>query len=281
MAEDELEFARGAVNSACQILYKGFHASDPLEIDRKDDQSFVTSLDNQLSDHILELCRAEDFPLLSEEEGSTAQHGDDEMYILDPVDGTDDLVKASQSKRGVSVGGVSLGLWRKRPVMGVVGFALLGGPTVLYSAYDGKGAWREMNGNKIQLQIDNQPTKGVVLITAKENPLADYLAKRLTESGFVPMKIDGAVFKACAIADSELLAMYKLDGLVVPAGPVVGFASYGVHLHDIAATTCLVREAGGVVTEPKNIAGKQAFVAASNYDVYEQLMNILTEEAVL
>lgn len=278
MGDDELGFARGAVSSACNLLYEGFHAPDPLKVDLKNDQSFVTSLDNQVSDHIAELCRIKDVSILSEEEGSTARHGDDEMYVLDPIDGTGNLVEASQNNYGVSIGGVSLGLWRQRPVLGVVGFPLLGSPTVLYSAYEGEGAWREINGNKIRLWVDAQPTRGTVLITAKENARADYLVKRLSELGFMPLKIDGAVFKACAVADPELLKLYKFEGFVAPEGPVVGFVSYGVYLHDIAATACLVREAGGVVTEPKNTSDSQPFVAANNSIVYEQLIKLLDEK---
>ena len=277
MDNDELGFACGAVSSACHLLYEGFHAPDPLKVDLKSDQSFVTSLDNHLNDHIAELCRIKGVPLLSEEEGSTAQHGDGEMYVLDPVDGTGDLVVASQNKRGVSIGGVSLGLWRQHPVLGVVGFPLLGSPTVLYSAHEDKGAWREINGKREQLQVDQQITKGIVLITAKENAAAEYLAKRLTDLGFTPMKIDGAVFKSCAVADPDLLKMYRQDHLTVPEGTVIGYVSYGVYLHDVAAAGCIVREAGGVTTDVRNTDGTQAFVAANSSLVYEQLTALLAE----
>lgn len=280
MDEDRLEFARAAVSSACRLLYEGFHAPNPLKVDVKNDQSFVTSLDNQLNSHIAQLCRAKGVPLLTEEEGSTALHGDDGMYVLDPIDGTGNLVEASQNKHDVSIGGVSLGFWQKHPVLGVIGFPLLGSPTVIYSAYEGEGAWREINGKRDRLRLNVQPVRGVVLITAKENAQASYLMKRLSELGFAPMKIDGAVFKACAVADPELLKMYTLDGLVVPEGPVVGFVSYGVYLHDIAATACLVREAGGIVTTPKNIEDSQPFVAANNSSVYETLMMIINKEVV-
>lgn len=278
MGEDELKFAQSAVVSACQILYEGFHASDTLKIDTKDDQSFVTSLDNRLNDHIAELCRAKGVLLLSEEEGSTARHGDDEMYVLDPVDGTGDLVMASQTERGVSIGGVSLGLWRKRPVLGVVGFALLGSPTVLYSAYEGQGAWREIHGKREQLHVDPHQSKGIVLITAKENAEAEYLLRRISELGLTPLKIDGAVFKSCAVADPDLLRMYKQDHLTIPDGTVVGYISYGVHLHDVAAAACIVREAGGVTSDVVNAEGTQAFAAAVNREVYEQLVEILGED---
>lgn len=277
MDETKVGFARGVVSSACQLLYEGFHAADPLKIDLKNDQSPVTSLDNQLNDHIAELCRNNGLLLLSEEEGSTARHGDDDMYVLDPIDGTGNLVEAWQQKQGVSIAGVSLGFWRQHAVFGVAGFPLLGSPTVLYSASEGQGAWREIHGRRDRIQVDAKPTRGVVLITAKENAQADYLAKRLTELGFTPMKIDGAVFKACAVADPELLKMYKLDRLVVPEGAVVGFASYGVYLHDIAATSRIVQEAGGVITAPQNSAGKQSFVAANNAEVHKTLSEILEE----
>lgn len=278
MGEAGIEFARRAVGSACQLLYEGFHAADSLKINLKNDQSPVTSLDNQLNDHIAQLCRNNGFLLLSEEEGSTAQHGDNSMYVLDPIDGTGNLVEAWQQKQSVSIGGVSLGFWRQHSVFGVVGFPLLGSPTVVYSAGEGEGAWREINGKRDRLQVDTKPTRGVVLITAKENAQADYLAKRLTELGFVPMKIDGAVFKACAVADPGLLKMYKLDGLVIPEGVVVGFASYGVYLHDVAATSRIVQEAGGVATAPQNSAEKQSFVAANNAEVHKTLSELLEEK---
>jgi 3'-phosphoadenosine 5'-phosphosulfate (PAPS) 3'-phosphatase len=267
----ELAFAQQTVASASEFLYNGFHAPKELLIETKSDDTFVTDLDQAVSDVVAGACHKR-WALLSEEKGSTAKHGQDNMFVLDPIDGTRDLIEARQNGYNAAACAVSLGLWRGDSVLGVVGLPLLGSPTVIYSATKGDGAWREIAGQRTPLVMDSQPTRGVVLSTDKGTEKAHEVNRTLARMGFTPVGMSGSVFKGCAVADPSLLERYHRPGFVVPQGPIVGFVSLGVHLHDVAAITRIVREAGGTATQPKNIAGKQSWAAANNQEVYELLM---------
>ncbi|HYG83649.1 MAG TPA: inositol monophosphatase family protein [Verrucomicrobiae bacterium] len=269
---DELHFARGVIRNCNELIEDVFHKGK-LTVITKSDGTKKTPLDDAVSEMVVGLYRH--LRVLSEEDGSTAKYGDNGIVVLDPVDGTHDLIAGQSRRPRVSLAGPSIGLWNKEPVVGVVGLPLLGGEPVIYSASKGSGAFRTVRKSQERLSLDSQPTKGTVLVTVKKTPEAQKLINNLNAQGFTPWRVDGAVFKACAVADPELLKMYRLRGFMPPAGPVVGFVSRGVHLHDVAAAWSIVTEAGGVATMLKNAPGKQPWIAANNTRVYELLKHAM------
>ncbi|HEU5121500.1 MAG TPA: inositol monophosphatase family protein [Candidatus Saccharimonadales bacterium] len=274
--EDDFQSARRIIAEANSVLAEAFYSPGALVISNKSDGTKVTNLDQLISDFVVKYCWHYGRTLLSEENGSTAVYGQDGMFILDPVDGTHNLIEAKELNLGVSLAGVSLGLWLQSPVMGVVGFPLLGSPPATYMAYKDGGAWREYAGEFNRLEIDTRPTRGVVFVTTSQSQSVDRFIATLRDMGFTPFRTDGAVFKACALVDPALPELYRHPTFAMPEGPVVGFVSRRVHLHDVAAVTCIVREAGGVATEPKNAEGKQVWAAANNPEVHSLLMEAAT-----
>jgi fructose-1,6-bisphosphatase/inositol monophosphatase family enzyme len=253
------------------MLAEHFHSPKPLVIFDKDDGTKVTDLDLLISDFVANACWQYGKALLSEERGSLATYGQDDIFVLDPIDGTHDLIEAKERRRGVSLAGVSLALWQQSSVLGVVGFPLLGSPPVTYMAYRGGGAWRESDGQLNPVYVDATPTRGIVFVTTAQTEGARRLIQTLRKTGFTPFRAEGAVFKACAVVDPSLSSMYRRFDFVLPRAPIVGFVSRGVHLHDIAAVACIVREAGGVTTEPVNAEDKQVWAAANNQEVHDLL----------
>jgi fructose-1,6-bisphosphatase/inositol monophosphatase family enzyme len=213
---------------------------DPLS--GKPHRSIVTAGDQVISDRVVAFFAIQDRPVASEEQGGTAVYGTPDAEYLDPINGTKNVVEARRLLDSQSIGAFSLGsAVGGRLVRGVVNFPLLDRPR-LYWAEEGRGAFRVMDGHyeEGRLQINPEPTRGIVLVAENNSPHA----ARLQAAGLTPLKQFGAVFKACCVADPNLLAEY--DPQVLPGDAVVGFLSASTQAHDYAAAKVLISEAGGL-----------------------------------
>ena len=271
----ELALTSELIRQSGKLARKLFY-SDGFKVHTKSDGSRVTSIDLAVNDYIVATAAREGVNVRSEEEGSTARYGEDGVFDLDPIDSTSDLIEGYARRPRRSNAAPSLGFWNKEPVAGAVVFPLLGVPSITYLASKGRGAYREQRGRKVRLKIDTAPTRGVVFVSSKTHlPAVQAISGTLREMGYTPISEHGAVFKASCAADRELLRQYRHNGVYDSGIPVVGFLSRGVYLHDVAAVTCIVREAGGVTSSPLNQPGKQPWVAANNEAVYADLMRVI------
>ena len=112
---------------------------------------------------------------------------------------------------------------------------------------------------------------GVVLASPRAR---GSVIERLKAMGFTPFTSDGAVYNACYLADPTLLPAYHADA---PQLPVVGYISDGAWLHDHAASSLIVTEAGGIATaldggDLKTSEGPSGCVMASSRSIHTQLL---------
>jgi 3'(2'), 5'-bisphosphate nucleotidase len=270
----ELELVVELIRRSGEISAQLFH-SDDFEVFVKDGGSTVTSIDLAVSDYVVSAAQARGFRVCSEEAGSTAQYGEDGILYLDPIDSTSNLVRGYQQQPRRSLAAPSLGFWDNGSVAGAVVFPLLGVAPIMYSACKGGGAYREQDGRRAPLEIDTAPTRGLVFVTSKNTPVAQKMNEKLSRMGYTPLPVHGAVFKACGVADRDLLRQYPYHAAHDSTLPVVGHVSQKVYLHDVAAATCIVREAGGVTTSPLCQEGKQPWIAANNQAVYDDLLELI------
>ncbi len=269
----ELNLVSELVRESGELANELFN-SDGFEVHIKGD-SRVTNIDLAVSDYVIAAAAKRGINVRSEEEGSTAHYGEDGVLDLDPIDSTSDLIEGYARQPRRSNAAPSLGFWNKEPVVGAVTFPLLGVPPITYLASKDGGAYREQAGRKTRLKIDTTPTHGIVFVSSKTHtPAAQAVSKMLCEMGYTPVPEHGAVFKASCVADRELLRQYPYNGVYDLGIPVVGILTRKVYLHDIAAVTCIVREAGGVATSPLNQPGRQMWIAANNQTVYDDLMSV-------
>jgi len=271
---NELDLVVELIEESGKLASQLFH-SDGFKVFVKDDGSKVTSIDIAVNDYVVEVARKRGIRVRSEEAGSTARYGERGVLDLDPIDGTNDLIEGYRQRPRRSLAAPSLGFWDEEPVAGAVVFPLLGVAPITYFAHKNSGAYREQGGRKVRLQIDTTPTRGIVFVTSDKNtPAAQNMSRALSQMGYTPVAEHGAVFKACGMADREILRQYPHHAARNSTLPVVGFVSRKVHLHDVAATTCIVREAGGVTTSPQNREGRQPWIAANSQAVYNDLMEL-------
>lgn len=268
----ELNLARTLTRGSLKYFVPLFREKKIKVVESKGAEGDATNLGLSVSDDIVAAAGREGYRVLTEERGGSAQHGDNKIFVLDPDDGTADSLEGQFREPPRSTCACALAYWDHEPVVGAVRLPLLGIDLVTYYASKGEGAFREYGKKRERIKVDLKPEKGIVMVSVKDNALTHTLMEKVRRAGHTPVQVDGAVFKACAVADPWLLYQYLPE---VPELPVVGFCSVGLHLHDMAATTCIVREAGGVATSPLNREGKQAWAAANNSKVYRSLMGCL------
>ncbi len=245
-------------------IKKYFHLAD-LPEETKPDESIVTAADLAVSDAVIHFFGAMGRNVVSEERGRTAEYGDPNAEYLDPIDGTNDFVKARKIG-GYSIAAFSLASAIEGHVRrGVVNLPLLHVPRLYWAEEDG-GAFRARKRDdepeRLQVAMETKG-KGAILVSKNSLPYIDHLEAM----GFTTIALGGAVFKACAVADPSLLESHGRM-LLPPGERVVGFVSDSAQAHDYAGAKPIVENAGGFTcgtdgAELQLTAGKHGCVFAA------------------
>ena len=221
--------ALAAADAASEVILRHAGDSAALAPEEKAAGDYVTAVDREAEAAAVAVLRgaSPDIPVVAEEGGG---EGGDRSWIVDPVDGTTNLV------RGFPVVGVSVALMEEgRPVVGAVAGPHLG---EIWSAVEGGGA---VDGRGRRLTVAQHAPAASVVATGfpfrrkDEATLARYLS----------------VFMGALISFEDLrrAGAASLDLAYAAAGVFDGFFELNLSLWDIAAGALLVREAGGVVTD--------------------------------
>lgn len=219
---------------------------------------YVTQVDTDIQNFLAkELGRlAPEIQFLGEEEGLHQMTGDT-YWILDPIDGTTNLIHDYQH----SV--VSLGLYDKGEI--VMGIVYDPFREDVYHAQKGKGSF--LNGNPIQ--VSAAETLGETIVAIGTSPYD----KELAEKNF---RCFQRIFEKSQ--DIRRTGSAALDLAYVACGRTGGFFEARLSPWDFAAGMLLVTEAGGRVTdyagEPLNLL-KRGSVVASNGKIHEALRALL------
>lgn len=239
----------------------------------KDDDTIVTEADLAISDWVVAFYRQYGRGVVSEERGRSAEYGAFDAEYLDPIDGTRNFSEARkfghQSIAAFSQGCVSNG----RIVRGVVNFPLMHYPR-LYWAEETLGAYRVMteNGPEVPLEVDQRPTRGVVLVSENYSRFDEPLER----CGLTAVHLGPTVFRACAVADEHLVNDF--DPRIVPLGEkVIGFISSRTSAHGYVGAAAVVRAAGGIACgtdggELLLTAGKNGCIFANNETTRDMLI---------
>lgn len=219
---------------------------------------YVTQVDTDIQNFLArELgSRFPDIQFLGEEEGLHEMSGDT-YWILDPIDGTTNLIHDYQH----SV--VSLALCEKGEItMGVVYDPFR---EDVYHAQKGKGSF--LNGSPIHVSEAESLSKTIVSVGTSPYD------RELSEQNFQRIR---RVFDSAQ--DIRRTGTAAMDLAYVACGRTGGFFEPRLSPWDFAAGQLLVREAGGQVTdfagETLNLLARGS-VVASNGKIHEELRGLL------
>ncbi|WP_412500966.1 inositol-1-monophosphatase [Shewanella chilikensis] len=225
-----LTIAVRAARAAGQTIMRAYTELDRIEVDAKGVNDFVTSVDKEAEAAIIYQIRKSypDHSIVGEENGENRGTNQDYLWIVDPLDGTNNFVNS------VPHFAVSIAMQYK----GKTEVAVVYDPVrdELFSAVRGKGA----KLNDFRLRVNNVNDLGGSLVATG----FPFKARQHTETY---MKLFGEAFSLSA--DLRRAGSAALDLAYVAAGRVDAFFELGLKPWDIAAGDLIVREAGGTVTD--------------------------------
>ncbi|MDJ0807824.1 MAG: inositol monophosphatase family protein [Gammaproteobacteria bacterium] len=235
-----LNIAIRAAREAGRVLTRSFNRLDTLTITDKGKNEFVSEVDRNAEQVIIDVLR-DKYPshaILAEESGSHS--GNEYQWIIDPLDGTTNYL------HGFPQFSISIGLKVKgRMEVGVVYDPI---KEEMFTSSRGEGA--QLNDRKIRV-TNRKGLPGALLGTGI--PYRDF---RFTQN-YLGMLQD-LIQDTAGIRRPGSAA---LDFAYVAAGRLDGFWELGLAQWDFAAGSLLVREAGGVVTD---IGGGEHYLDTGN-----------------
>jgi len=250
-----------AARRAGTLMIRQLNHLESLSIAEKSHNDFVTQVDQQAEDAIIEVIR-DHYPehaILAEERGAEGDH--EYQWIIDPLDGTTNYM------HGFPVFCVSIAV----AAAGELQHAVVYDPLrqEIFSASRGQGA--QLDGRRIRV------SKAVAL---RGSLIATGFPYRMTEAN-----IDRylAMLRSVMIETAGVRrpGSAALDLCYVAAGRVDGFWELGLSKWDLAAGALIIREAGGRVSD---FSGSDAFLESGNVvagtpKVYAALSKLLAPHA--
>ncbi|KRT55995.1 Archaeal fructose-1,6-bisphosphatase or related enzyme of inositol monophosphatase family [endosymbiont of Ridgeia piscesae] len=229
-----------AAREASKVLLRYYERADVLNISEKGRNEFVSEVDRNAEQVIIEVLR-EKYPnhaILAEESGKHA--GDDYQWVIDPLDGTTNYL------HGFPQFAISIAMKHKgRLELGVIYDPLR---DEMFTTSRGSGAL--LNDRKLRVS-NRKGLKGALLGTGL--PYRDFRFRDQYMGMLNELIEDTAGVRRPGSA--------ALDFAYVAAGRLDGFWELGLSEWDFAAGALLVREAGGMVTD---IGGGERYLETGN-----------------
>lgn len=234
-----LNIAVRAARSAGNVIGRAFENVDKIEVEAKGSNDFVTNVDIQAEQIIVDtiLKSYPDHSIVGEECGDLPGKNPDYQWIIDPIDGTANFVK------GIPHFAVSIALKVKGKLDQSVIYDPIRGE--LFTASRGKGA--QLNNVRIRVKAHKE-LAGTILATG-----FPFKHKQHSEA-YLGMFSD--LFGK--VADIRRAGSPTLDLAYVAAGRADAYWELGLKPWNTAAGELLVIEAGGLVTD---------FVGGHNHSV--------------
>ena len=256
-----LNFMVKAVRHAGSGLVRDFREVSQLHVSRKGPGDFVSNADLFTEKKLVEFIRKArpDDAVLSEECGKIpASNNSPYMWVLDPIDGTNNFLHA------IPFFCISLALLRHEEVIAGVIYNPI--TNELYYAEKGQGAFVMTPTGDVRLRVSSRKNLEQTMVSTNSYALK-------TTNGLIDRMV-GKPFSFRCIGSTAL----ALAG--VAAGQLDVFFDCRCHLWDLAAGYLLVKEAGGVVqnfdgkTDIPSLAEENG-ILATTLDLREKVLNFI------
>ena len=219
-----------AASKAARSLTRDFGEVERLQVSVKGPANFVSAADHRAEDILrAELTRARPgYGFLGEEGGLAEGTDKSNTWIVDPLDGTTNFL------HGIPQFAISIGLQRDNTI--VAGLVYNPVADELFTAERGKGAF--LNDRRLRVASRSRIADAVVSCALPHRGRGD-LALFRREMAAVQGEVAGLRRFGSAALDLAWVAAGRLDA----------YWERGLSPWDVAAGLCLVREAGGFVTD--------------------------------
>ena len=249
-----------AARKAARALKRDFGELEKLQVSLKGPANFVTAADKRAEETIYaELAKARPgYCFLGEEGGRRDGADKSHTWIVDPLDGTTNFL------HGIPQFAISIALEREGAV--VAGLVYNPASEELFLAEKGKGAF--LNDQRIRVAARKRLADSVIACGLPHIGRGD-LALAKKELGVMQEQVAGLRRFGAAALDLAWVAAGRLDG----------YWERDLKPWDMAAGLCLIREAGGYVSDVTG--GDDIFatghVVAGNETIQKELVRILKD----
>ena len=234
-----------ACEKASKTLIRDFGEVEKLQVSIKGPSDFVSSADTKAEKIIIsELSKSrKNYSIISEEDGSKANEDKNNVWIIDPIDGTTNFL------HGIPHFAISIALKSYNEIVS----------GVIYDPIKDEMFYAEKNNgaycNNQRIRVSNKKNLENCLFATGGNNINEINTTK-----------DIIIRKSGSAA---------LDMAYVAAGKFDGYFQKNLNIWDIAAGIILVKEAGGIINDIDITKYENIKVLASNNEINEKLIKNL------
>jgi len=230
-----------AAEKASKILIRDFGELEKLQVSPKGPSDFVTNSDKKVEKIIIEeLTKSrKKFSILSEEIGEINNSNKDNIWIIDPIDGTTNFL------HGVPHFAISIALQSNDEIISGLVFDPI--KNEIFYAEKNNGAF--FNNQRIRVS-KKKKIEECLFGTGGKNEINFNLNTRKSGSA-------------------------ALDMAYVGAGRYDGYFQKNLNIWDIAAGIIIVKEAGGKINDIKYSVDKEIKILAGSNSIYDKMLEKL------
>ncbi len=230
-----------AAEKASKFAIRDFGEVEKLQVSKKGPRDFVTKTDKHVEKILIEeLSKTKkNYSFLSEEVGSIKNKDKDNIWIIDPIDGTTNFL------HGIPHFAICLALEYKKEIIS----SLIYDPIKdeMFYAEKNKGAYL----NNQRLRVSNKNVIDECLFSSNHEGV---------KFSNLNMRYSG-----CAALDLAYVASGRLDG----------FFHNKINIWDVAAGSLLVEEAGGIVNDLDKFDQNNIDIRASSGAINDKMLENL------
>ena len=234
-----------ASEKASKALIRDFGELEKLQVSSKGPSDFVTNADVKAEKIIIEelIKSKRNYSIISEERGKKIINDKDNVWIIDPIDGTTNFL------HGIPHFAISIALKSKNEIVS----------GLIYDPIKDEMFYAEKNNgaycNNQRIRVSNKKNLENCLFATGGNNINEINTKK-----------DIIIRKSGSAA---------LDMAYVAAGKFDGYFQKNLNIWDIAAGIILVKEAGGIINDIDITKHENIKVLASNNEINEKLIKNL------
>ena len=230
-----------ASQKASKALIRDFGEIEKLQVSVKGPSNFVSNADTKAEKIIIEeLMKAKkNYSIISEEDGSKINSDSENVWIIDPIDGTSNFL------HGIPHFAISIALKSNNEIIS----GLIYDPIKDEMFYAEKNSGAYFNNQRIKVSKKKEIENCLFATGGKEKII----------SGFITRKTGSAA----------------LDMAYVAAGRYDGYFQNNLNLWDVAAGIIIIKEAGGIVNEINLSNHSNIKIIASSSRINEKMLEKL------
>ena len=231
-----------AAEKASKVLIRDFGELENLQVKQKGPKDFVTNSDKKVEKILIEELEKsrKNFSFISEENGKIENKDKENIWIIDPIDGTNNFL------HGIPHFSISIGLKSSNEIIAGVIFDPI--KNELFFGEKNNGSY--INNHRIRV--------------SKKNNLDECL-----------FASNNAGIKSENLSTRNL-GSAALDLAYVGSGRFDGYFQNNLHIWDIAAGIIIVKEAGGTINDINLSQIENVNIRASSNTIYEKMLKKLS-----